>query len=91
MKSCASDEGSDSFLECLEDIWERDAEEGFIEFAFDPATQRRVHVVLNSLTAAIAGMHKDAEAVQAILDLKVKNGVLQLVGDGPPRYKFSLR
>jgi hypothetical protein len=39
----------------------------------------------------IAGMHKDAEAVQAILDLKVKNGVLQLVGDGPPRYKFSLR
>jgi hypothetical protein len=36
-------------------------------------------------------MHKDAEAVQAILDLKVKNGVLQLVGDGPPRYKFSLR
>jgi hypothetical protein len=39
----------------------------------------------------IAGMHKGAEAVQAILDQKVKNGVLQLVDEGPPRYKFALR
>jgi hypothetical protein len=39
----------------------------------------------------IAGMHKDAAAVQAILELKLKNGVLQLVGDGQPRYKFALR
>jgi hypothetical protein len=39
----------------------------------------------------IAGMHKDAAAVQAILELKLKNGLLQLVGDGPPRYKFALR
>jgi hypothetical protein len=36
-------------------------------------------------------MHKDAAAVQTILELKLKNGVLQLVGDGPPRYKFALR
>ena len=27
------------FLECLEDIWERDANTGYIEFSFDPQTQ----------------------------------------------------
>ena len=48
-----------AFLECLEDIWERDAEEGFIEFAFDPATQQRSNVILSSLTASLAGMHKE--------------------------------
>jgi hypothetical protein len=47
------------FLECLEDIWERDGEEGFIEFAFDPVTQQRANVMLNTLTASIAGMHKE--------------------------------
>ena len=30
---------ADVFLECLEDIWERDSGVGFIEFAFHPATQ----------------------------------------------------
>ena len=50
---------ADTFLECLEDIWERDGEEGFIEFAFDPASQQRVNVILNSRTAALAGMHKE--------------------------------
>ncbi len=39
----------------------------------------------------IAGMHKDAASVQAILELKLKNGVLQLTEDDPPRYKFALR
>ena len=29
----------DAFLECIEDIWERDGVNGFIELAFDPATQ----------------------------------------------------
>ena len=29
----------EGLLECLEDIWERDGGVGFIEFAFDPATQ----------------------------------------------------
>ena len=57
--SAAPEEGVHAFLECLEDIWERDDGEGFIEFAFDPATQQRVNVMLNSLTAAIAGMHKE--------------------------------
>ena len=47
------------FLECLEDIWERDEGEGFIEFAFDPTTQQRTNVMLNTLTASIAGMHKE--------------------------------
>ena len=31
--------GEDAFLECIEDIWERDGVNGFIELAFDPATQ----------------------------------------------------
>ena len=31
--------GEDAFLECLEDIWERDGVHGFIELGFDPATQ----------------------------------------------------
>jgi hypothetical protein len=31
--------GVGAFIECLEDLWERDAEEGFIEFSFEPATQ----------------------------------------------------
>ena len=48
-----------AFLECLEDIWELDAEEGFIEFAFDPATQQRSNVILNTVTASLAGMHKE--------------------------------
>jgi hypothetical protein len=30
---------SGSFLECLEDIWERDTTTGFLEFSFDPETQ----------------------------------------------------
>ncbi len=30
---------SGSFLECLEDIWERDTTTGFIEFSFDPQSQ----------------------------------------------------
>ena len=51
--------GEHSFLECLEDIWERDGEEGFIEFVFDPATQQRVNVILNSRTSTLAGMHKE--------------------------------
>jgi hypothetical protein len=51
-----------AFLECLEDIWERDAQEGFIEFAFDPATQQRSNVILNSATASLAGMHKEEVA-----------------------------
>jgi hypothetical protein len=52
-------DGEHVFLECLEDIWERDGEEGFIEFAFDPATQQRTNVMLNTFTASIAGMHKE--------------------------------
>jgi hypothetical protein len=52
-------ESPQNFLECLEDIWERDGEEGFIEFAFDPITQQRTNVMLNTLTASIAGMHKE--------------------------------
>ena len=51
--------GEPGFLECLEDIWDRDAEEGIIEFAFDPATQQRSNVTLNPLTASLAGMHKE--------------------------------
>ncbi len=51
--------GGEALLECLEDLWERDGAEGFIEFTFDPATQQRTHVQLNSRTAAIAGMHKE--------------------------------
>ncbi len=51
--------GEPGLLECLEDIWDRDAEEGFIEFAFDPATQQRSNVILSSLTASLAGMHKE--------------------------------
>jgi hypothetical protein len=39
----------------------------------------------------IAGMHKGKDAVQAILDQKVKDGVLQPTEDDPPRYKFALR
>ncbi len=36
----AADFGADGcFLECLEDIWERDTSTGFIEFCFDPETQ----------------------------------------------------
>jgi hypothetical protein len=53
------EEAAPAFLECLEDIWERDGAEGYSEFAFDPATQLRVNVLLNSRTAAIAGMHKE--------------------------------
>jgi hypothetical protein len=56
---CVKPDAVHSFLECLEDIWERDDGEGFIEFAFDPATQQRANVMLNSLTASIAGMHKE--------------------------------
>jgi hypothetical protein len=55
-----------AFLECLEDIWELDAEEGFIEFAFDPATQQRTNVILNSVTASLAGMHKEEVPPPAI-------------------------
>ena len=39
----------------------------------------------------IAGMHKGKDAVQAILDQKVKDGVLQPTEDDPPRYNFALR
>ena len=46
-------------LECLEDIWDRDAEVGFMECVFDPVTQRRVNIILNSRSAAMAGMHKE--------------------------------
>lgn len=53
------EESTHSFLECLEDIWERDGDEGFIEFAFDPATQQRKNVILNTRTATLAGMHKE--------------------------------
>ena len=56
---CPGEDGAQAILECLEDIWERDGGEGFIEFAFDPTTQQRVNVILNSLTANIAGMHKE--------------------------------
>jgi hypothetical protein len=53
------EEAGGAFLECLEDIWERDAEEGFVEFVFDPATERRVNVILNSRAAGMGGAHKE--------------------------------
>ena len=56
---CLREDGAPAFLECLEDIWERDCTEGYIEFAFDAATQKRVNLQLNSRTAAITGMHKE--------------------------------
>jgi hypothetical protein len=34
-----SEDCNGSFLECLEDIWERDTTTGFIEFSFDPVSQ----------------------------------------------------
>jgi hypothetical protein len=46
-------------LECLEDIWERDSREGYVELALDPASQRRVTVQLNSRAAAMLGMRKE--------------------------------
>jgi hypothetical protein len=49
-----------AFLECLEDIWERDGEEGFAEFAFDPHTQQRANAMLSSRAAAVAaGLGKE--------------------------------
>lgn len=39
----------------------------------------------------IAGMHKDAKAVQEILDLKLKDGVLQRIEGDPPRYRYVYR
>ena len=39
----------------------------------------------------IAGMHKDKEAVEAILALKVKDGLLQLIQGDPPRYRYLYR
>jgi hypothetical protein len=53
------EEGFGTFMECLEDLWEREEEVGFMELAFDPVTQRRANVVLNSRCAAMAGMHKE--------------------------------
>ena len=45
--------------EYFEDICEQDRAEGFITFTFDPITQQRVDVKLNSRTAALVGMHKE--------------------------------
>ena len=39
----------------------------------------------------IAGMHKDAKAVQAILDQKVREGVLAVTDEPRPKYRFALR
>jgi hypothetical protein len=39
----------------------------------------------------IAGMHKDKEAVESILALKVKDGLLQLIQGDPPRYRYLYR
>lgn len=39
----------------------------------------------------IAGMHKDKEAVEAILAIKLKDGLLQLIQGDPPRYRYVYR
>ena len=74
-QACEAGIGGASFLECLEDIWERDAEEGLVEFAFEPHTQQRANVMLSSRAAAIAGVGKG----QLLAQLAVHDAPLPLL------------
>ena len=58
-ESCMRSSDEQEFLHLDADRWEHDDVHGFLQISYDPATNRRTNVVLNSRYAHLHGYHKE--------------------------------